>query len=205
MFNVSPVVLWLVIANVATHVILSVLPDAMNLRIDYALGLVSIRFTNTAAMRLFEPLTLLSYQFLHGSIEHLGVNMLALLAFGVGLERWIGSWKFLGFYLLCGIGGGLAQIVAFPDSPVPLIGASGAISGCFAAIIRLMAGVAQARGGPSGLRQVAIIAVVWLVSQVAFGVIGPETSLGVVAWWAHIGGFLVGLVLIGFLTPRQRA
>jgi membrane associated rhomboid family serine protease len=152
-----------------------------------------------------DPLPLVTYQFLHGGMDHLGINMLALLAFGVGLERWIGPWRFVVLYLVSGIAGGLAQILLFPGSAVPLMGASAAISGCFAAIIRLVAGSGASRGGLAGVRQIGLIAVVWLVSQVLFGLIGPETGIGVIAWWSHIGGFLAGLVLIQFLAPRRRA
>lgn len=205
MFNVTPVVLWLVVANLGVHLVLALLPQDLELWLIYNLGLVSGRLTGHSAWGLFDPLTLLTYQFLHGGLEHLGMNVLALLAFGVGLERWIGPRRFLALYLLSGIAGGLAQTAMYPDGLGPLIGASGAISGCFAAIIRLMAGIAQARGaGTGGLKQVGIIAVVWIASQLAFGLVGGDTMLSMVAWWAHIGGFVAGLVLIQFLMPRQR-
>lgn len=206
MFNISPVVLWLAIANLAVHLGQALLPDDLALWLVYNLGLVPARLTGHMAWGPFDPATLLTYQFLHGGLEHLGMNLLALLAFGVGLERWIGPWRFLALYLACGIAGGLAQIAMFPDAQGPLIGASGAIAGCFAAIIRLMAGAAQARGGgTSGMKQVGIIALVWIASQLAFGLVGGDTMLGMVAWWAHIGGFVAGLVLIQFLMPRNPA
>jgi membrane associated rhomboid family serine protease len=203
-FNVSTAVLWLVVANLTVHLVRSLLPDDVDARLVYAFGLVSARFTGAMAWGPVDPLPLLTYQFLHGGFDHLGINMLALLAFGVGLERWIGPGRFLALYFLSGIAGGVAQIVLFPGSPVPLLGASAAISGCFAAIIRLVVGAGRgAQGG--GLRQVGLIAVVWLASQLLFGLVGSETSLGVVAWWSHIGGFLAGLALIQFLAPRPRA
>ena len=202
-FDISPVVLGLAIANLAIHLVVALLPDDLGLWLAYNLGVVPARLTGHMAWGPFDPATLVTYQFLHGGLEHLGMNMLALLAFGVGLERWIGPWRFLTLYLLCGIAGGLAQTAMFPDAQGPLIGASGAIAGCFAAIIRLMAGMAQARGGGlAGLKQVGIIALVWVGSQLAFGLVGGDTMLGLVAWWAHIGGFAAGLILIQFLVPR---
>jgi membrane associated rhomboid family serine protease len=206
MFNISPVVLWLAISILTIHLVLALLPDDLTSWLIYNLGLVSARLTGHMAWGPFDPATLVTYQFLHGGLEHLGMNLLALLAFGVGLERWIGPWRFLALYLLCGIAGGLAQTAVFPDGMGPLIGASGAISGCFAAIIRLMAGAAQARGGGlAGMKQVGIVALVWVGSQLAFGLVGGDTMLGLVAWWAHIGGFVAGLILIQFLMPRTPA
>jgi len=203
-FNVSPVVLWLVIANLAIHLALTLAPGEAEGWVYYYGGLVSARLTGGQAWGPLDPLTLLTYQFLHGGLEHLIINMLALLAFGVGLERWLGPWRFLALYLLCGVAGGVAQLIAFPNSPGPLIGASGAISGCFAAILRLMAAVAEERTGRNGMQQIGLIAAIWIGSQLAFGLVGGETTLGMVAWWTHIGGFLAGLLLVGFLRPRYR-
>jgi membrane associated rhomboid family serine protease len=202
LFNVTPAVLWLVVANLGVHLVRSLLPDDVDSYVIYVFGLVAARYTGAMAWGPLDPLSLVSYQFLHGGLDHLGINMLALLAFGVGLERWIGPWRFLALYLVSGIAGGLVQIVLFAGSSVPLLGASAAISGCFAAIIRLVA-AGRARGGPAGLRQIGLIAAVWLISQVLFGLIGPETGIGVIAWWAHVGGFAAGLVLIGLLAPRR--
>ncbi|MCC7048672.1 MAG: rhomboid family intramembrane serine protease [Alphaproteobacteria bacterium] len=203
MFNVSTAVLWLVVINLTVHLVRSLLPEDLDARLVYAFGLVAARFTGAMAWGPVDPLPLLTYQFLHGGLDHLGINMLALLAFGVGLERWIGPWRFLALYLLSGVAGGVAQILLFPGSPVPLLGASGAISGCFAAILRLVAGTRGGAAG-SGLRQFGLLAVIWIASQLLFGLVGAETSLGVVAWWSHIGGFVVGLVLIHLLAPRPR-
>ncbi|MCC6470194.1 MAG: rhomboid family intramembrane serine protease [Alphaproteobacteria bacterium] len=202
-FNVSTVVLWLVVLNLAVHLARSLLPENLDARLVYSFGLVAARFTGAMAWGPVDPLPLVTYQFLHGGLDHLGINMLALLAFGVGLERWIGPGRFLVLYLLSGIAGGIAQILLFPGSPVPLLGASAAISGCFAAILRLVAGTGRGAAG-GGLRQVGLLAVIWIVSQLLFGLVGAETSLGVVAWWSHIGGFVVGLALIHVLVPRPR-
>lgn len=202
-FNVTTAVLWLVVANLAVHLLRSFLSDDADQRLGYVFGVVSARFTGALAWGPVDPLSLVTYQFLHGGIEHLAINMVALLAFGVGLERWIGPWRFLALYLASGIAGGVAQILLFPGAVVPLVGASAAISGCFAAIVRLMVG-SRTRGGPGALRQVGIIAGVWLVSQLLFGLVGGETDLGSVAWWSHIGGFAAGLLLIQLLAPRPR-
>jgi len=208
LLNVTPAVLWLIIANLAVHLVRMLLPDALDAHLFHILGLVAARLTGALPRGPADPLTLISYQFLHAGLDHLGINMLALLAFGVGVERRIGAWRFLVFYLICGVAGGAAHLIAFASSPVPLVGASGAISGCFAAALRLVTGARDpaAPGGLAGLRQVAVIAAIWLGSQVLFGAIGDGAGLfGLVAWWAHVGGFLAGLLLIRLFLPRPPA
>ena len=88
-------------------------------------------------MAIPEGLTLLTYQFLHGDILHLLSNMLFLWVFGDNVEDAMGHLKYLMFYLLCGIAGGLAHAAMLPASPLPLIGASGAVAGVIAAYLIL--------------------------------------------------------------------
>jgi membrane associated rhomboid family serine protease len=203
MFNVTPAVLWLIIANLVVHLLRSFLPSETDAQVVWNFGLVAARLTGSLPWGTVDPLPVVSHMFLHGGLDHLGLNMLALLAFGVGVERRIGTPRFLLFYLLCGLGGAAAHLVAYYGSPDPLIGASGALSGCFAGALRLVLG--GGGGNLAGLRQVGIIAAVWLGTQVLFGLAGGGFGGGApIAWWAHIGGFGVGLAIIGLFVPRHR-
>lgn len=142
------------------------------------------------------PLTLVSYQFLHGSWMHLLGNLLFLFVFGDNVEDAMGHLRFLGFYLLCGVAAALVHLLAFPGSPVPVVGASGAISGVLGAYLLLY---------PRARILVPIIVIplflpawllliFWLGFQLLGAAGGPEAEG--IAWWAHIGGFLAGLLLV---------
>jgi len=143
-----------------------------------------------------EPLTLISYQFLHGSPLHLVGNMLFLWVFGDNIEDAMGHFKFLVFYLLCGIAGGILHAVMSPASPVPLIGASGAVAGVIAAYLvlhpRVRVWVLAFRFIPLRISAMWVLGV-WVLTQIVMLFI-PDT--GPVAWWAHIGGLIAGALLI---------
>ncbi|WP_051608870.1 rhomboid family intramembrane serine protease [Fodinicurvata fenggangensis] len=141
-------------------------------------------------------LTLISYQFLHGSFMHLLGNMLFLFVFGDNIEDSMGHLRFLAFYLLCGIAAGLVHYLLNAQATVPTIGASGAVSGVLGAYLLLH---------PRSKILVPVIIIplflpawilliVWFVMQV-MGATGGEGYQGV-AWWAHIGGFITGLLLV---------
>ena len=141
---------------------------------------------------LLSPLT---YQFLHGGFAHLVINMLGLAAFGSGVERHIGPWRMLGLYLLAGVVGAFAQFAAHPELPQLLVGASGSISGLFAAVLWF---AARRRG-------FLLLVGLWMVMNVITG--GASAARGgrhAVAWIAHLGGFLTGLFLFPLLERRQR-
>jgi len=146
-----------------------------------------------------EALTLITYQFLHGSPLHLIGNMLFLWVFGDNIEDAMGHVRFLVFYLLCGIAGGLAHAVMTPASDIPLIGASGAVAGVIAAYLilhpRVRVWVLAFRFIP--LRISAAWALgAWIATQFVMLAIPDETP---VAWWAHVGGILAGAFLVVFM------
>ena len=143
-----------------------------------------------------EGLTLLSYQFFHGDILHLGGNMLFLWVFGDNVEDAMGHLKFLFFYLACGVFAGLVHVFMTPGSANPLIGASGAVAGVISAYLmlhpRVRVWVLAFQAIPLRLSAAAVLGV-WIVTQIIM-VLLPE--VGPVAWWAHIGGLIAGAVLI---------
>lgn len=153
--------------------------------------------------------------FLHGGILHLGSNMLFLHIFGDNVEDVIGRGRFLIFYLLCGLGAVLGQVLVAPNSMVPMIGASGAISGVLAGYMTLFPHARVVTVIPIVIFihfmevPAGIFIVLWFVLQLVQGYLSLgmiAEGAGGVAWFAHIGGFLAGLVCIRvFYKKRPRA
>jgi membrane associated rhomboid family serine protease len=151
-----------------------------------------------------EPFTLLTYMFLHAGWMHLISNMLFLWVFADNIEDAFGHAGFLMLYLLCGVAGALVHTFVVPDSGAPLIGASGAVSGILAAYMLLFP---RARVWILFLMRIPLrISAIyvlggWFLLQVASAfIVTPETLE--VAWWAHIGGFVTGLLLTALLRSR---
>ena len=150
-------------------------------------------------------ITLFTSMFLHAGWLHLGGNMLYLLIFGDNVEDRFGHFKFLIFYILCGLAAGLAQFAVSMFTDNPTLGASGAIAGVLAAYLILFPG-----------RRIRVLLAAWIVNLPALLVIGAwiviqlvsglgtlsdATSTGGVAYMAHIGGFAAGLILT-FVFPQ---
>lgn len=173
-------------------------------------GLVCV--VDDEAVNFLSPITAM---FLHGSWSHIFGNALFLWIFGDNVEDSMGRGRFLLFYLLCGLAAAFAQVLVNPGSPVPMVGASGAISGVLGGYLLLF---------PRARVQVLVFLLFfvdiitlpawtmllwWFVLQLLSGLpqltsISPEVSGGV-AVWAHIGGFLTGLLLVGVFARRRPA
>ena len=154
---------------------------------------------------------LFTSMFLHGSWMHLLGNMWFLWLFGNNIEDSMTRPRFVFFYLLCGLAAALAQVFAEPASGVPMVGASGAISGVMGAYLVLFPRVRVYTMVPLGffLQQMALPAWVMLIYWAFLQFAGGVTSIasektGGVAFWAHIGGFLAGVVLIKVFERRDR-
>ena len=152
-------------------------------------------------------ITLFTSMFIHGGLLHVLGNMLYLWIFGDNVEDAMGHVKFFIFYLVCGVAAAFAQIAIAPHSPVPQIGASGAIAGVLAAYFMLFPYARVLTLIPIFffIRLVAIPAVFllgfWFILQVISGA-GALGSGSGVAWFAHIGGFIAGGILV-FLFKRR--
>lgn len=148
-----------------------------------------------------ETATYVTYAFLHASFLHLAGNMLFLWVFGDNIEDAVGHFRYLAFYLLAAAGGGLAHSFFYASSTLPLIGASGAVAGIVGAYLllhpRVKLWVLLLGKIPFRLSAVYVL-VAWAVFQVAnlFITTPGEESI---AWWAHIGGFITGGLLIAVL------
>jgi membrane associated rhomboid family serine protease len=158
-------------------------------------------------------ITLVTSMFLHGGWLHIISNMWVLYIFGDNIEDRMGSTRYLAFYLLAGIAAGLTQVLVSPNANVPTVGASGAVAGVLGAYFLLF---------PTGrvITLVPLIIIpwlveipavifigIWLVTQVIAG-LGALVSAGAVsniAWWAHIGGFAFGFVMVNVFKRRSRA
>jgi membrane associated rhomboid family serine protease len=148
-----------------------------------------------------ERWTLLSYMFMHGDLMHLASNMIFLWVFGDNVEDALGHVRFVVFYLLCGIGAALFHAAAMPHSEIPLIGASGAVAGCIGAYLllhpRVRVWVLAFRVIP--LRVTAAFALgLWIAMQFVM----PFLTNAPIAWWAHVGGVVTGMVLVLVLRRR---
>jgi membrane associated rhomboid family serine protease len=146
-------------------------------------------------------LTLITTMFLHGGWLHLGGNMLYLWIFGNNIEDVLGHIRFLFFYLLCGLIATLAHVASAPDSRIPLVGASGAIAGVLGAYMICFphARVLVLFWFLIFVRVIRVPALVvlgfWFVIQL-WNASADSGALGGVAWFAHIGGFIAGVLLI---------
>jgi membrane associated rhomboid family serine protease len=145
---------------------------------------------------------LLTSMFLHGSWMHLLGNMWFLWIFGNNIEDSMGRLRFVVFYLLCGLAAAIGQVVTDPGSVIPMVGASGAISGVMGGYLLLYPNVQVFALVPLGffVTSVALPAWVmlgyWFLIQFVSGLVAFGGGMGGVAFWAHVGGFVAGLVLV---------
>ena len=175
----------------------------------YTMGVVPFNVTHDFGLAV--ALSFLTSMFLHGGFMHIIGNMLYLWIFGNNVEDSMGRGRFLVFYLLAGLIASAAQVLASPNSPIPSIGASGAIAGVLGAYIVLFP---RARvqaliflGYFARLTQLPALLVLgfWFVLQLFNGLLAfGMTQMGGVAWFAHVGGFVTGLLLVRLFTLGRR-
>ncbi len=154
----------------------------------------------------------LSYMFLHSGWWHYLLNMLVMWIFADNIEDVMGPWRFLAFYLICGIGALALHVGFYPDSTVPILGASGAIAGVMGAYFLLY---------PHSRVKVFILIIfipyfvdipalvflgIWFLIQLFSGLssLNDATGGGGIAWWAHAGGFIAGMPLLPLFRNRKR-
>ncbi|MDI6892882.1 MAG: rhomboid family intramembrane serine protease [Actinomycetota bacterium] len=182
----------------------------------YAYSLIPYEITHGMALYpatfKLPYLAILTSMFLHGGWVHVIGNMLYLWIFGNNIEDALGHFRFLFFYLLCGLGGTLGHILSGPNSQVPSLGASGAIAGVLAAYLvfypgaRILAIVPFFYFIQIVKLPATLVIGFWFIVQLMSGVasLGVQTTGGV-AWFAHIGGFLAGFILVLILPKRKRS
>jgi len=194
----------------------SLVPREVTTGIDISgVQVVKDSLGNTGQIQLFPtPLPVyfnfLSSMFMHGDIMHIFGNMLFLWIFGDNLEDRIGHVRYAIFYVVCGLAAAIAQVIMGPDSVIPMLGASGAISGVLGGYMLLFPHRRVRAFIFRFLTEVPAYAAVgiWIVYQLVLGYLSPSGGGGV-AYAAHIGGFVAGLALIKIFaigrSPAVRA
>jgi membrane associated rhomboid family serine protease len=230
-FNVPGVIVVLIGAFVAIHILREDgLSDADRMYFDLLFAFIPARYNTTLMADDLLPgglgaqiWTFVSYAFIHGNWTHLIVNSVWLLPFGSAIARRFGSLRFLAFFIVTAAGGALAYLFAHGGQESAVVGASAAISGTMAGAMRFM----FQRGGPLGfwrerddaaygvpalplsgtLREprVLIFLFVWFAVNLLFGVIPLGPDQPPVAWEAHVGGFVAGLLLFSLFDPLPRS
>ncbi|MFN3308118.1 MAG: rhomboid family intramembrane serine protease [Anaerolineales bacterium] len=195
------------------------MPDRLLERFIYVFGMVPARLPLFEPWRfLFSPLAVISlftHMFLHGGWVHFLSNMWILFIFGDNVEDRMGSFRYLVFYLLGGLAAAFTQAFIDPTSKVPAIGASGAIAAVMGAYFLLFPNAKVITLIPLFFIPYFIeisaffFLGLWFVTQFFSGVaslLSPtQMSMGGIAWFAHIGGFLFGLLTVKLFTPRRPA
>ena len=203
------------LAIIAGNVIIFLMTGAFQSDVNLAnvatsFGVVPADLTHAASQNIPyspipEPLTFLTYMFLHAGWMHLISNMLFLWVFADNVEDAFGYFAFALFYLLCGIAGALAHVLMTPNSSAPLIGASGAVSGVIGAYVLLYP---KARVWILLFFRIPLrISAVWVLGgwfllQVFSVFMAQKNGDVEVAWWAHIGGFVAGIAITLVLRSR---
>src|SRR5574337_712132 len=209
---VITVLLILACTAVFVYVFYGLESDAAVQRVVLHYGAIPSRLLAPGGLAQAAP-TLVTSLFLHGGWLHLGGNMLYLWIFGDNVEDLMGHTGFLFFYVLSGAVATASHALLNPTSTAPLVGASGAIAGVLGAYLVLFP---RAR-----IRSLAILGYyittvsipalvylpVWFLLQFYSGVasLGAGAGGGGVAWWAHVGGFVTGIVLVPIFTRRRRS
>ena len=227
-FNLPPAVAWIAVALLAVHgARVFLLGDDLNLAILLRFAFIPLAIAEPETLAGLVPTgitrvaTFLTYAFLHADWSHVLLNTVWLAAFGAPVARRFGARRFLGFAAIGAIAGAAVHFAIAPDSPVPLVGASAAVSALMAGAARFVfsgpgwivsAGEAVRRpaldlGALMGNRRVLAFLGVWFGLNLLFGLtsVGTAIASGAIAWEAHIGGFLAGLFLFRVFDPVPRA
>lgn len=223
--NAPRVVVWLIAVMTFVHIVRQVVPEGTDFAILRYFSVIPARYTLDGLSHyggLPAALwSLVTYNFLHGDFGHLIVNAVWMLAFGSAVAWRVGAKRFLLFSLFCGVSGALLHLVFRWGAPYPMIGASAMISGHMAAAIRFVfrdrgtfgslgRGHSQQRHVPLATvgevfldrRSFAFVAV-WALINLGIGLSSASFigGGGGVAWEAHIGGFVAGLLFFGYFDP----
>jgi membrane associated rhomboid family serine protease len=210
--RLTPVVTWLVIALcVIVYLWERSLGREMGAAV-FVLGFVpaslfGVHAAPSGFVSLSPAATIFTSMFMHGGLLHLAGNMLYLWIFGNNVEDAMGHARFAAFYLVCGVAAALTLAFIDPASRIPMVGASGAISGVLAGYVLLFPRARVTVVVPLGIifypfaLSAFWVVTFWFVIQIASAALSNPQQPGV-AWWAHVGGFGAGLVLTPMLKAR---
>ncbi len=192
LINMPPLTKYMIGGIVLIQVIVTFLPGPEQFMLIRSFGFIPGMYTGAIPFELsafYRPFT---YNILHGGWLHVGMNAVMLAAFGSGVEKWLGTRSTIYFFIACGLIAAAAHFLLQPNSDVPVVGASGAISGMFAAAIMMLY-----QGGmlPAGRFGILPLVLLWIGISLVFGMFGAPGGESV-AWAAHIGGFLGGFAVL---------
>ena len=207
--NAPTPVTWLVGLCVGLHLVRFVLPANLEALLVLEMAFIPARLGVPGLWRsdvLGTVISPVAYTFLHAGWLHLLINMAMLLAFGAAVGRRMHTVRFLLLYFLGGIAGAAATLIFDPTARVPVLGASAAISALVGAVALMALSPHRAAPRPFHDRRTAwSFILVWLGLNLLFGLL-PGQALGVsgrIAWEAHLGGFVAGMILLPLLDPRR--
>lgn len=202
----------IIVVNILIFTFEATLPRAELQHFVTTFGLIpalQLQMFQQAPFSVATWIPMVTSMFLHGGWFHVLGNMLYLWVFGDNIEDVLGRGKFLLLYLLAGFAGGLAHIASAPQSIIPTIGASGAVAGILGAYFitfphsRVLALVPLLFIVTFVELPAVLFLFLWIGLQLVNGVIGIMGPQNMVAWWAHIGGFAAGMLLIKILITRS--
>lgn len=206
-----PIVTYLIILTCTlVFLYMSFLDSGRLERFVFTYGAIPATILGAGGSPMVKYSPLVTSMFLHGGWVHLIGNMLYLWIFGDNVEDLMGRVGFLIFYLVAGAAATLTHVVMSPHSTAPLVGASGAIAGVLGAYLVLFprARIISLFFFGFFFRPVAVPALfflpVWFLMQFIFGLQSLHSDLTSVAWWAHVGGFAAGAVLVPVFARRRR-
>lgn len=194
LINMPPMTKWGLLTLVLIHLVTAyALSPEMRYWTFMHFGFVPGRYTGMLEFGWQGLVGPFSYMLLHGGWLHLGINTVMLMAFGTGVEKWMGGRRMLGFFVTCGLIAVATHFIFNPGSLNPVVGASGGLSGLFAAVL-IMLGRMRERSG-MGRQSLLPFIILWIGIMILFGMMGgPDGSN--IAWAAHLGGFLGGFVVL---------
>ncbi|MFK8067534.1 MAG: rhomboid family intramembrane serine protease [Gammaproteobacteria bacterium] len=212
--NINPVItIGFMVICILTYVWQASLGDQIAQSVVYSFGVIPavlLDHTQLSSDLYAVPaeITVITSMFMHGGFLHLAGNMLYLWIFGNNVEDSMGHGKFFIFYLLCGVAAALTQALISPQSTIPMIGASGAVSGILGAYLLLYPHAKVLVVVPIIIILKTFRIPAMLVLGLWFGLqlISSANSApdeGGTAWWAHIGGFIAGMILIPFFKDEN--
>jgi membrane associated rhomboid family serine protease len=227
MFNVPGAVMGVIGVLVAVHAAITVLPELWSSWLEIVLAFIPARYATFPEAipggDIASVTSFLTYAFVHASVMHLVINSVWLLAFGGAIANRLGTKPFLLFSALCAIVGAASFLVFNFGMPVPMVGASGAVSGMMGGTMRFLFVTVDGRDGLRALRddlravqlmplrqavfdrRVLAVSGAFVVANIlaVYGMGG--VSAGGIAWEAHLGGYFAGLLSFGLFEPPRTA
>lgn len=216
-FNIPGAVLLMIALCAGVHLVrVYLLTDQQDIGLLLRAAFIPLRYSGGYIIDIFAVTSTVTYAFLHGGWSHLVVNMVWLAAFGSPLANRLGWMRFIAFWVVTAWGAVALHYALHVGSEIPLVGASGAISGMMGAAARFgfridrTFGRGRFSGAPLSIvesltsRTVIVFLVVWMAVNLisGLGYLTPQ-DMGSIAWEAHVGGFLVGFLAIGFFGEKK--